>query len=314
MTGPERLLGQPPIGAESLKVAGEKGFWLEVSSLRANPGDMVALVGPNGSGKSTLLEALAGLLAPESGAVRWFGKEVRGLAPTDPVRLDVGVQLQTPAWNPSMKVREVLALHRSVYGRASAGVLDQLGVAELADRAYGRLSTGQRRRVDLVVALAHDPGVVLLDEPATGLDRQFAQAMRQCLASRRAAGAAILLATHHGQEVVMADRVLWLERGTVKVQARPFELLHDRLGEFVGMINCSDGDTAEACQAALSPLAVHIERDADRVTVYGHDKLRHAVPALAERHRADAFSLRRTDGDDLLALVSGQRRRVAADA
>lgn len=308
MNPPQPPVTELPVEVLSLIVVGEKGFRLEVPTLSVVPGEIVAFIGANGSGKSTLLEALAGLLSPESGAVRWFGKELRSVGATDPLRLDIGVQLQTAAWNPSMKVSEILALHRSVYGRVSSDVLGSLGMAELSDRTYGRLSTGQRRRVDLAVALAHDPAIVLLDEPATGLDRQFGHAMRQCLVSRRAAGAAILLATHHGAEVMMADRVLWLERGQLKQQARPRDLLHERLGEFAGVIQCKDCSTADACEAALRPHALQFRRDGDRLTVYGHDAVWQAVPALAEQHSLEAFSMRHTDGDDLLALVSGQQK------
>ncbi|MFN3565049.1 MAG: ATP-binding cassette domain-containing protein [Burkholderiaceae bacterium] len=304
MSTDRTLDAKPLIDVRQLHVRGEKDFRLTVPQLLVRPGELCALVGPNGAGKSTLLESVLGLAKPDAGVVRLFDLDLRTLVATDARRRELGAQLSSAVWNPSLKGREILAIHRAVYGSAAVEVLDRLGCAELEQRSYGRLSTGQRKRLDLAVALAHRPRVLLLDEPSAGLDDRFADAMWHCVTERRAAGAAIVVATHRGAEVAAADRLVWLQGGEVVADTRPLELLHTRLGKFAGTVLCADDDTAAVCESALNPIARRLERSGRRITAFGDDDLRHAVSMFADRSGIDGLALRRTDGDDLLALLS----------
>lgn len=294
------------IEAERLRVGGARGFQLSVDELKVRAGEVIALVGANGAGKSTLLEALAGLIDPSSGTVRVAGFNIRHCAATHPLRRELGVQLATTTWNPSLKVKEILAIHRAVYGRCASDVLERLGMAELAESVYGQLSTGQSRRVAAALALAHEPRVLLLDEPSAALDARYAEALWACVMQRRAAGAAVVVASHSGREVEAADRVVWLRAGEVLAQEPPADLLHARLGQMAVTVHCADEDCATACETALAAAARHLEREGSWLTAFGEDTLRHEAVALAERYRAKALTLRCTDGDDLLALVSGR--------
>jgi ABC-2 type transport system ATP-binding protein len=191
----------------------------------ARRGEALALLGPNGAGKTTAVEILAGFVAPSTGTVRVLGVEPRRGGPAWRARL--GIVSQTTALDERLTVRQLLQAFASVFPRALtvAAALDLVGLREQADMRVGRLSGGQRRRVDLALGIVGRPEVLFLDEPTTGLDPAARRRTWAVVDRLREAGTTVLLTTHHMEEAErLADRVLVLARGRLVADASPAAL------------------------------------------------------------------------------------------
>ncbi len=193
-------------------------------------GEVLALIGPNGAGKSTCFNMLGGQLRPDRGSVRLGGRDIGGLPPRAICRMGVGRTFQITASFASMTVREnvqmaLLAHHRQVwrfwraartfYADAAEALLAQVGLRDQAERAAGLLAYGDLKRLELAVALANDPTLLLMDEPTAGMApaerTDLMRLVRQLATERRLA----VLFTEHDMDVVFstADRILVLARG-----------------------------------------------------------------------------------------------------
>jgi branched-chain amino acid transport system ATP-binding protein len=201
-------------------------------------GELVALIGPNGAGKTTCFNLVNGQLAPDAGTVALAGVRVDGRAPHEVARLGVGRTFQVAATFASMTVREnvrlALAAHARRTGRVLAlataepageadAVLARVGCADLADAHCATLAYGNAKRVELALALAARPRVLLMDEPTAGMaPRSRARLMTVARDLARRDGIAVLF-TEHDMDVVFgfADRVIVLDRGKVIAEGAP---------------------------------------------------------------------------------------------
>jgi len=189
-------------------------------SLTAQPGEVLGLLGPNGAGKTTLVRQLVGVLRPDAGTVTLLGHDVTGdpatasrllawLGQEEPalVELPVGLAVETTG--------RLRGLGRSEARRATAALLEELGLSELVARPMTRLSGGQRRLAQLATALVGDRPLLVLDEPTTGLDPAARRLVWQALRRRREQqGTTVVLVTHNVLEAEQVmDRVAVLERG-----------------------------------------------------------------------------------------------------
>ncbi|WP_312180249.1 ABC transporter ATP-binding protein [Arthrobacter sp.] len=191
----------------------------------APPGAVTALIGPNGSGKTTLLLILASLLAPDAGTVRINGADP--LADPQAVRRSVGWMPDTLGVWDSLTATEILVTVGKLYGLAPAAaaaraaeLLAQVRLSDFADKPARVFSRGQQQRLSLARALIHDPSVLLLDEPASGLDPGSRVDLRLLLRRLAAEGKTILVSSHVLSELdEMADRAVFVSGGkTVKTQ------------------------------------------------------------------------------------------------
>jgi len=213
-------------------------------SFSVEAGRMLALIGPNGAGKTTCFNMLGGQLQPDRGEVLLSGKPITGLKPRLVWRLGVGRTFQITATFTSMTVREnvqmaLISHERGLWNPfASArarhvaeadALLAQVGMAEQADRACGVLAYGDLKRVELAVALANRPKLLLMDEPTAGMaPRERIELM--ALTARIAAERNIaVLFTEHDMDVVFAhaDRVIVLDRGHLIADGTAEEVRHD---------------------------------------------------------------------------------------
>ena len=194
---------------------------LDAVSLQVQAGEMVALLGPNGAGKSTLFQLLTGLFVADAGTVEVLGADMR----REPVRAlaQLGVVFQQPALDLNLTVRASLRFHADLHGlpRAQArsridALLERFGLSELAGRPARELSGGNRRKVELLRALLHEPRLLLMDEATVGLDpASRAQLLAEVLRARSERGLGVLWATHLVDEAERAQRVVVLHRGRV---------------------------------------------------------------------------------------------------
>jgi ABC-2 type transport system ATP-binding protein len=205
-------------------------------------GEIFGFLGPNGGGKSTLFRLLSTLVPIQSGSARILGYDLRGATQT--LRRRIGVVFQSPSLDGKLTVAENLTIHGNLYGMRGArlkeraqAMLERLDVSDRARDLAETLSGGLRRRVELAKALLHEPELLLLDEPSTGLDpaarREFFNLLAQLSTSD---GVTIVLTTHYMEEAERCDRIGILDQGTLVAIAPPGEL-KQRVGGDVMVIN-----------------------------------------------------------------------------
>jgi len=230
----------------TLEVAGLAKSFGGVQAVRdvtfaVRPGEMLALIGPNGAGKSTCFNMLNGQLRPDAGTVRLRGQDITGLAPRRVWRLGVGRTFQITATFGSMTVLENVQMALLSHQRRLGGLwrpvarmdaaparalLERLGMAAQAARPCGILAYGDLKRVELAIALAHGPSLLLMDEPTAGMaPRERVELMELTAALARKRNIAVLF-TEHDMDVVFgdADRILVLDRGALIAEGAPAEV------------------------------------------------------------------------------------------
>lgn len=205
---------------------------LKSISFSLNKGEIVGLLGPNGAGKSTLMKILTTYIKPTSGKATVNGYDID--EETIKVRQNIGY---LPEHNPlylDMYVREYLLYNASIYKVDKAkieGLIKQTGLSSHANKKIGELSKGFRQRVGLAAALLHDPEVLILDEPTTGLDPNQLIDIRE-LIKKVGKEKTVLLSTHIMQEVeAMCDRVIILHQGSIVLDKKMDALIQNQIIE-----------------------------------------------------------------------------------
>jgi ABC-2 type transport system ATP-binding protein len=199
------------------KMYGKRAIVQDVT-FRVNPGEVYALVGPNGAGKTSIIRLVTGLAFPTSGTVRLLGYDPHE---RPPIKHKLGAVVEAPAaFYPYMTGRGNLQLHAKLAGGVTkeriAEVLEMMGLTEAADRKVGIYSLGMRQRLGVASALLTKPEVLILDEPASGMDPLSLHLVHSVLQQSAREGTAVMLSTHHLDEVVAyCSRVAILEEGRI---------------------------------------------------------------------------------------------------
>lgn len=236
-------------------------------SFHVRPGELFAFLGVNGAGKSTTISILCGQLAKDSGSVRVCGESIDQNMP--PIARKLGVVFQNSVLDGALSVRDNLRSRAALYGITGAAFKARLAeLAELLDfsgllnRTLGKLSGGQRRRIDIARALLHRPEILILDEPTTGLDPQTRKLLWDVVQElRRRENLTVFLTTHYMEEAADADYVVILDSGAIAAEGTPLDLKNAYTGDFITLY----GLDAEA----LRPLGLPCEalRGAVRLAV-----------------------------------------------
>ena len=207
-------------------------------TLQCDAGQIVALLGPNGAGKSTLLSIAATLLEPSSGTVHYGSHTMRGGGSA--LRGRIGVLGHDLYLYPELSAAENLRFFAQVYGLADVDgrvevSLERAGLAHRRDDPVSGYSRGMRQRLALERALLHDPRLVLLDEPFTGLDDAATVALRERLAGLRTSGCIVLITTHDLETIEgIIDRAVMLQNGALVVVPPGAGSLRDRYRQVSG--------------------------------------------------------------------------------
>ena len=286
-------------------------------------GEIVGLLGPNGAGKTTTQRMLATLLVPTSGEATVAGCDLR----RDPVgvRRRLGYVSQSGGTNPAAKVDEELGTQAELYGMTRAAartrvreLLSELDLAGLGDRLIKTLSGGQRRRLDIALGLVHQPKLVFLDEPSTGLDPQSrANLWNHIRGLRDREGATILLTTHYLDEAdALCDRILIVDQGKIVASGTPTELKRRISGDVVTF------EVDDAARATTLLEALPAARDVTatpgglRVTVDQGDV--EAVPLMraldAAGIQVGALRVAHPSLDDVFLTLTGRSLRDEPEA
>lgn len=218
--------------------------------LSVDPGEVVALIGLNGAGKTTLMRLVLAMTRPDSGETRIFGHNVATAGPEQWRR--VGQMIETPFAYPELTTLENLWAAARLHGlsrgdapHAVARVIERLGLEAYTDRRTSALSQGNRQRLGLASALVHSPRLLVLDEPTNALDPAGVVLLRDLVQDVAREGTAILVSSHHLDEVArVADRVEVIHRGTLVGELPPdgADLEH----AFFEMVHAADNDTLQS--------------------------------------------------------------------
>jgi ABC-2 type transport system ATP-binding protein len=188
-------------------------------SFDVRAGEIFGLLGPNGAGKTSTLSAIEGLLKPQAGDITVAGFSIKDKPLY--VRANIGVQLQATSFQPELSVAEILRLYAGVHGvnmtkERLQTILTSIKLEDAGTKRFGQLSGGQQQRVSLVIALIHDPRLVLLDEPTTGLDPQSRRQLWERMEDLRGKNHGILLTTHSMEEAeAVCDRIAIIDHGKI---------------------------------------------------------------------------------------------------
>ncbi len=207
-------------------------------------GELLAMIGPNGAGKTTCFNMLNGQVTPDAGQIEFEGRSLAGLAPRDIWRLGVGRTFQITATFGSMSVREnvqmaLLSHHRRLWSLSALAtrcqveeanaLLARVGMLEQAERPCAVLAYGDLKRVELAIALANRPRLLLMDEPTAGMAPQERNELMELAAELARSGGIAVLFTEHDMDVVFthADRVIVLSGGELIAQGKPADVRAD---------------------------------------------------------------------------------------
>jgi ABC-2 type transport system ATP-binding protein len=222
---------QPVLQVDRLDVRYGNFHAVKQVSFQVKPGEIFGLLGPNGAGKTSTLSAVEGLLTPTAGiiTVAGYDSERQSLY----ARASMGVQLQSTSFQPELTITEIIRLYAAIHGvtlskdRISS-ILDDIKLQDAGAKRFGQLSGGQQQRVSLVIATIHNPPLLLMDEPTTGLDPQSRRKLWERIEAMRTKGHAILITTHSMEEAEsICDRIAIIDHGQIITIDTPQAIIDD---------------------------------------------------------------------------------------
>lgn len=274
-------------------------------SFHVKEGELFAFLGVNGAGKSTTINILCGQLAKDSGQVTVDGCDLD--RDIKQIKSKLGVVYQGSVLDKALSVRDNLESRAALYGIHGEAFADRLAeLARLLDfedllkRTVGKLSGGQRRRIDIARALLHHPKILILDEPTTGLDPQTRKLLWNVIEElRKKENMTVFLTTHYMEEAADADYVVILDSGKLSAEGTPLELKNAYSGDFITLYG-ADEETVEQLGVPYEKL-----RDAYRLSVPNTA----AATALILKHPEIFTDYEITKGkmDDVFLAVTGKK-------
>lgn len=268
-------------------------------------GELFAFLGVNGAGKSTTINIMCGELRKDSGSVQICGADLD--REPDSIRRRLGVVFQNSVLDRDLSVRDNLRSRAALYGirgRDFEKRLEELSqlleFGDLLRQPLGKLSGGQRRRIDIARALLHGPEILILDEPTTGLDPQTRVNLWQVVERlRREAGLTVFLTTHYMEEAADADYVVIIDHGQIAAEGTPLALKNTYTGDFITLYGSSE---AQVKQLGASYETI---RDAYRVFVPNTAAATELILKYPEIFRD--YEITKGKMDDVFLAVTGKK-------
>lgn len=315
--------GQSLLGVSGLRHAYGERTVLDGLSFGVARGELFGLLGPNGCGKSTTLRVLTGLLVPDAGSLTFGGEPTQGGSRR--LRAGMGVVFQSPSLDPKLTARENLRLSAALYGirgaeaaRKVEAVLETAELLPRGDDTVSEYSGGMKRRLELSRALMHDPDLLVMDEPTTGLDESaFRRTWEHILELRRTRGLTVLFSTHRAEEAQLCDRVAIVDGGRIIAEGEP-EVLRQRVAGDVLTLDvattvASGGSAAVSPETLVSDIARRFEvspRLVDGRIVIEASRGHELIPRLVEALPAGAItslSMHRPTLADVFVQLTGRK-------
>ena len=307
----------PPVVTEGLVRRFGKVTAVAGVDLRIESGEIFGFLGPNGAGKSTMVRMLTTLLRPTDGRASVAGFDV--VTHADDVRRSIGVALQDAAIDPLMTGRELVKLQATLHGipraegiRRGEALLEKVGLIAAADRRVGTYSGGMRRRLDLALALIHEPVVLFLDEPTTGLDPSSRMTIwDEVRRLNREFGTTVFLTTQYMEEAdQLAGRISIIDNGSIVAEGTPLEL-KQRVGDPTLSVTLASPDKAMDVERILLSFGEPSAGSDGTVSVRlpgGAGEMPAVVRALDDANiEVRALELHMPTLDDVFLIATGRR-------
>lgn len=274
-------------------------------SLRVKEGELFAFLGVNGAGKSTTISIMCGMLAKDGGKVFIDGKDVD--KDMREITKELGVVFQNTVLDAKLSVKDNLTSRAALYGitgkeakQRIAHLAELLEFKDILNRTFGKLSGGQKRRVDVARALLNNPKILILDEPTTGLDPEARKALWSVVTSlRKNQNMTVFLTTHYMEEAADADYVVILDSGKISAEGTPLELKNNYTGDFVTIYNV-DEDKIKALGLPYENI-----RDAVRIAVKNTEEARDLIVGYPDLFTD--FEITKGKMDDVFLAVTGKK-------
>lgn len=274
-------------------------------SFRVKTGELFAFLGVNGAGKSTTINIICGQLQKDSGKVTVDGCDLDKNA--DCVKRELGVVFQNSVLDKALTVRENLESRAALYAITGTAFKERLSelsqlldFGDLLKRPVGKLSGGQRRRIDIARALLHRPKILILDEPTTGLDPQTRKTLWQVVSDlRKNENMTVFLTTHYMEEAADADYVVILDSGKIAAEGSPLELKNAYTGDFITLYGVTE-EQVKALGASYEPV-----RDGFRVFVSDTKKATGLI--LGYPQIFNDYEITKGKMDDVFLSVTGKK-------
>lgn len=268
-------------------------------------GELFAFLGVNGAGKSTTINIMCGELRKDSGSVLIGGADLD--KEPDSIRRKLGVVFQSSVLDKDLSVRDNLRSRAALYGihgkafeKRLAELTELLEFSDLLKRPLGKLSGGQRRRIDIARALLHEPEILILDEPTTGLDPQTRTNLWQVIGRlRREQGMTVFLTTHYMEEAADADYVVIIDRGRIAAEGTPLTLKNTYTGDFITLYGITE-EQVKTLGASYESI-----RDAYRVFVKDTAAATELILRYPEIFRD--YEITKGKMDDVFLAVTGKK-------
>ncbi len=276
-------------------------------SLKIKTGELYAFLGVNGAGKSTTISIICGTLAKTSGSVKVCGADENNF---DNAKKELGVVFQSSVLDKALSVRDNLKFRASLYGitgekfEARLKELDDLlHFSEFINRPVGKLSGGQKRKIDVARALIHRPKLLILDEPTTGLDPMTRKTLWEVIYSlQKNTGMTVFLTTHYMEEAAEADYVVIIDHGKIAAEGTPLELKNKYTGDFITLYTNDEN--------AVKSLGKPYEsvQDGFRIAVKNTEEATSLIVARPELFRD--YEIFKGKMDDVFIAVTGKKTEV----
>lgn len=268
-------------------------------------GELFAFLGVNGAGKSTTINIMCGELRKDSGSVLIGGADLD--KEPDSIRRKLGVVFQSSVLDKDLSVRDNLRSRAALYGihgkafeKRLAELTELLDFSDLLKRPLGKLSGGQRRRIDIARVLLHQPEILILDEPTTGLDPQTRTNLWQVIGRlRREQGMTVFLTTHYMEEAADADYVVIIDRGRIAAEGTPLTLKNTYTGDFITLYGITE-EQVKTLGASYESI-----RDAYRVFVKDTAAATELILRYPEIFRD--YEITKGKMDDVFLAVTGKK-------
>lgn len=274
-------------------------------SLRVKEGELFAFLGVNGAGKSTTISIMCGMLAKDGGKVFIDGKDVD--KDMREITKELGVVFQNTVLDAKLSVKDNLTSRAALYGitgkeakQRIAHLAELLEFKDILNRTFGKLSGGQKRRVDVARALLNNPKILILDEPTTGLDPEARKALWSVVTTlRKNQNMTVFLTTHYMEEAADADYIVILDSGKISAEGTPLELKNNYTGDFVTIYNV-DEDKIKALGLPYENI-----RDAVRIAVKNTEEARDLI--VKHPDLFTDFEITKGKMDDVFLAVTGKK-------
>ena len=276
-------------------------------SLKVKTGELYAFLGVNGAGKSTTISIICGTLAKTSGSVKVCGADENNF---DNAKKELGVVFQSSVLDKALSVRDNLKFRASLYGITGEKfearlkeIDDLLHFSEFINRPVGKLSGGQKRKIDVARALIHKPKLLILDEPTTGLDPMTRKTLWEVIYSlQKNTGMTVFLTTHYMEEAAEADYVVIIDHGKIAAEGTPLELKNKYTGDFITLYTNDEN--------AVKSLGKPYEsvQDGFRIAVKNTEEATSLIVARPELFRD--YEIIKGKMDDVFIAVTGKKTEV----